>query len=207
MVVLRKPGPELHQRFLDVLTFLGRRGLTVLVERWNFGTLPAEPGYEHVFPFEPEVAPKLYGAVDFVINLGGDGLILHAAALFGAAIPPLISFKLGSLGFLTCHRHERLLEHLDEVLGGARELAVAREGAEGGPRAGPLAVRGVPITLRMRLSCRVVRRDGRQERPVEVLNEVVLSRGAHPYLCSVEIFERENLVTQARPRGEGVILH
>ncbi len=47
--------------------------------------------------------PRLHEFVDFIVCLGGDGLMLHAASLFGPALPPIISFKLGSLGFLTTH--------------------------------------------------------------------------------------------------------
>ena len=35
--------------------------------------------------------------------LGGDGVILHASNLFRGAVPPVVSFNLGSLGFLTSH--------------------------------------------------------------------------------------------------------
>lgn len=35
--------------------------------------------------------------------LGGDGVILHASNLFKGAVPPIVSFNLGSLGFLTSH--------------------------------------------------------------------------------------------------------
>ncbi len=46
---------------------------------------------------------ELHERVDFVICLGGDGVILHASNLFRNAIPPVVSFNLGSLGFLTAH--------------------------------------------------------------------------------------------------------
>ncbi len=54
--------------------------------------------------YDPEDLPQLHSYVDFVVCLGGDGLLLHAASLFGSAMPPLISFNLGSLGFLTAHK-------------------------------------------------------------------------------------------------------
>jgi hypothetical protein len=54
--------------------------------------------------YDPADLPELHTFVDFIICMGGDGLILHAAKLFGSALPPVISFKLGSLGFLTSHR-------------------------------------------------------------------------------------------------------
>ncbi|KAI6247450.1 NADH kinase pos5, mitochondrial [Erysiphe necator] len=40
--------------------------------------------------------------VDLTITLGGDGTILHAASLFSQAshVPPILSFSLGTLGFL-----------------------------------------------------------------------------------------------------------
>lgn len=45
----------------------------------------------------------LHERVDFVACLGGDGVILHASNLFRGAVPPVVSFNLGSLGFLTSH--------------------------------------------------------------------------------------------------------
>ena len=43
------------------------------------------------------------GAVDFCVTLGGDGTVLHMASLFtaDAPLPPLVSFAMGTLGFLT----------------------------------------------------------------------------------------------------------
>ena len=41
--------------------------------------------------------------MDIVCCLGGDGVLLHASTLFTESVPPVISFALGSLGFLTSH--------------------------------------------------------------------------------------------------------
>lgn len=38
---------------------------------------------------------------DFVVTLGGDGTVLYASWLFQRVVPPVLSFALGSLGFLT----------------------------------------------------------------------------------------------------------
>lgn len=38
---------------------------------------------------------------DFVVTLGGDGTVLYASWLFQRVVPPVLSFSLGSLGFLT----------------------------------------------------------------------------------------------------------
>lgn len=44
----------------------------------------------------------LHEKVDLVSTLGGDGTILHAAALFAMThnVPPILSFSMGTLGFL-----------------------------------------------------------------------------------------------------------
>jgi NADH kinase len=51
-----------------------------------------------------------------VLTLGGDGTILHASSLFDdAAVPPVLSFSMGTLGFLLPYREptvtSRLLPH------------------------------------------------------------------------------------------------
>ena len=38
---------------------------------------------------------------DFIVSLGGDGTVLYASWLFQRVVPPVLSFSLGSLGFLT----------------------------------------------------------------------------------------------------------
>lgn len=60
-------------------------------------------------------------------------------------------------------------------------------------------MRGVHITLRMRLECRIVRQNQRDNTPpdvFEVMNEVVVDRGANPYLAKIECWERDTLITK-----------
>jgi NADH kinase len=49
-----------------------------------------------------EARASLHAKVDLVSTLGGDGTILHAAALFATTneVPPILSFSMGTLGFL-----------------------------------------------------------------------------------------------------------
>ena len=44
-----------------------------------------------------------HAGVDLCITLGGDGTVLHLASLFVAdePLPPVVSFAMGTLGFLT----------------------------------------------------------------------------------------------------------
>ncbi len=58
-------------------------------------------------------------------------------------------------------------------------------------------MQGVHITLRMRLFCEVFR-DGKpmKGQQYEVLNEVVVDRGANPYLTKIECYEQGRLITK-----------
>ena len=62
-------------------------------------------------------------------------------------------------------------------------------------------LQGVHITLRMRLMCEVWRA-GRDdpEQTYEVMNEVVVDRGANPYLTKIECWEHGRLITKVRRR-------
>ncbi|CAI5954465.1 unnamed protein product [Closterium sp. NIES-65] len=130
---------------------------------------------------------KLHEKVDFVVCLGGDGVILHASNIFSSSVPPIVSFNLGSLGFLTAHPYEQYKQDLKAVIHGQEQTA------------------GVYITLRMRLKCEVVK--GGQAVPgkvFDVLNEVVVDRGSNPYLCKIECYERSKLITKVQ--ADGVIV-
>ena len=65
---------------------------------------------------------RLHQHVDFVVCLGGDGTILHASSLFQRAIPPVISFSAGSLGFLTNHSLQNVESDLRAVIYGSEDL-------------------------------------------------------------------------------------
>ncbi|PYH40652.1 NADH kinase POS5 [Aspergillus saccharolyticus JOP 1030-1] len=47
--------------------------------------------------------PALHNKVDLTVTLGGDGTILHASSLFATCynVPPMLSFSMGTLGFLS----------------------------------------------------------------------------------------------------------
>ncbi|PWY70172.1 ATP-NAD kinase [Aspergillus heteromorphus CBS 117.55] len=47
--------------------------------------------------------PALHDKVDLTVTLGGDGTILHASSLFATCcnVPPVLSFSMGTLGFLS----------------------------------------------------------------------------------------------------------
>jgi len=55
----------------------------------------------HLKFWTPQICSQEPNLFDFVITLGGDGTVLYTSWLFQNLVPPVVSFSLGSLGFLT----------------------------------------------------------------------------------------------------------
>ncbi|KAL2197396.1 ATP-NAD kinase-like domain-containing protein [Corynascus similis CBS 632.67] len=157
---------------------------------------------------------------DFVITLGGDGTVLYASWLFQRIVPPVLSFALGSLGFLTKFDFEDYQKTLTNAFS-----------------------EGVTVSLRLRFEVTVMRSqktrsrlkqdgqhtenvaDGDDERPprdlveeligeekddehthrpdgtYEVLNEVVVDRGPNPTMSNVDIFGDDEHFTSVSADG------
>lgn len=206
-MVLKKIGDELMDELEEVLEYLGREeGMLCVVEPDDYMRLLQRgraPAWDWVDTYQECQTGQLHCHIDFVVTLGGDGLILHAAHLFGKAIPPIISFKLGSLGFLTAHEFSDHREHLHDVIHGRQRLASCDVLASTEEGTKPLP--GVHASLRMRLQCQI-QRAGQPcaEEVFQVMNEVVVSRGANPYLTRIEVYERDMLITKVQ--ADGVML-
>ncbi|KAE8728344.1 Poly(P)/ATP NAD kinase [Hibiscus syriacus] len=114
-----------------------QENMNVLVEPDVHDIFARIPGFGFVQTFYSQDTSDLHERVDFVACLGGDGVILHASNLFRGAVPPVVSFNLGSLGFLTSHTFEDYMEDLKQVIHGNNTAD------------------GVYITLRMRLRCEI----------------------------------------------------
>eukprot|EP00898_Chlorokybus_atmophyticus_P008844 jgi/Chlat1/8961/Chrsp94S08332 len=189
VLLLTKLGDELQPKTEEVAMWLHREeGMTVVVEPHVHDVLARVPGFGFVETFFPEQEQQdLHERIDVVVCLGGDGVILHASNLFASAVPPVLSFNLGSLGFLTSHQYNDYKHDLREVIYGDEFTD------------------GVYITLRMRLRCEIYRH-GRliPGRTFEVLNEVVVDRGSSPYLSKIECYERGRLITKVQ--ADGVML-
>jgi NAD kinase len=297
-MVLKKRGPELANEFVQTVRYLGEtERLRVVVEPSEYDALvmaarlggagngggaggdnsnntsPLAASSHYLYTFTPQERERgLADAVDFVVCLGGDGVILHAGGLFGRSIPPVVSFHLGSMGFLTNHAFADFKSDLRDIIygserleacsGGGDALAVAAaapssstlpppssaasssprpalpvsprgggNGAalsssssptssfddnrstasmssqDGGAAAGATNKLGVMVTLRMRLECSVVRRGQTLDAPeqvYEVLNEVVIDRGADSFLTNLECRVAGRLIT--RVQADGVML-
>ncbi|XP_010270285.1 PREDICTED: NAD kinase 2, chloroplastic-like isoform X2 [Nelumbo nucifera] len=188
VLLLKKLGHELMEETKKVAAFLYyEEKMTVLVEPDVHDIFARIPGFGFVQTFHSQDTSDLHERVDFVTCLGGDGVILHASNLFRGAVPPIVSFNLGSLGFLTSHNFEDYMKDLRQVIHGNNTLD------------------GVYITLRMRLHCEIFRTGKAVPGKVfDVLNEVVVDRGSNPYLSKIECYEHDRLITKVQ--GDGVIV-
>ena len=127
-----------------------------------------------------DLAAKHPNTFDFVITLGGDGTLLYASWLFQRIVPPVLSFSLGSLGFLTKFDFKGFRETLATAFAD-----------------------GVTVSLRLRFEGTVMRSQhkGQQHRDLveeligdesdndhthkpeashEILNDIVVDRGPNP---------------------------
>ncbi|KAK4775626.1 hypothetical protein SAY87_023587 [Trapa incisa] len=188
VLLLKKLGPELMEETKEVASFLyHQEKMNVLVEPEVHDILARIPGFGFIQTFYSQDTSDLHERVDFVACMGGDGVILHASNLFRGAVPPVVSFNLGSLGFLTSHTFEDYRNDLRQVIHGNN------------------TVEGVYITLRMRLHCEIFRNGKAMPGKVfDVLNEVVVDRGSNPYLSKIECYEHDHLITKVQ--GDGVIV-
>lgn len=119
-----------------------------------------------------------YAMIDLVITLGGDGTVLFTSSLFQRSVPPVMSFSLGSLGFLTTFQFEDFRESLKIVL-----------------------EKGIRTNLRMRLSCRVHKADGTLVCEQQALNELTVDRGPSPFVSMLELYGDNHLLTVAQADG------
>lgn len=188
VLLLKKLGQELMEQAKEAASFLyHQEKMNVLVEPEVHDVFARIPGFGFVQTFYSQDTSDLHERVDLIACLGGDGVILHASNLFRGAVPPVVSFNLGSLGFLTSHAFEDFKQDLKRVIHGNNTLE------------------GVYITLRMRLRCEIFRNGKAMPGKIfDVLNEVVVDRGSNPYLSKIECFEHDRLITKVQ--GDGVIV-
>ena len=136
----------------------------------------------------PELCWESPEKFDLVLTLGGDGTVLFTSWLFQRIVPPILSFSLGSLGFLTNFQFPQYQEALNNIMTDA----------------------GMRVNLRMRFTCTVYRYQKSagagapqhiEAEQFEVLNELVIDRGPSPYVSNLELYGDNNLLTVVQADG------
>ncbi|CCF60058.1 hypothetical protein KAFR_0I02790 [Kazachstania africana CBS 2517] len=129
---------------------------------------------------------------DLVVTMGGDGTVLYVSSIFKKHVPPIMSFSLGSLGFLTNFKFENFRKDLPDILN-----------------------KKIRTYLRLRLECKLYRRHKPERDPrtgknicvVElvsthhILNELTIDRGPSPFISMLELYGDGSLMTVAQADG------
>ncbi|QSZ37355.1 hypothetical protein DSL72_009453 [Monilinia vaccinii-corymbosi] len=152
---------------------------------------------------------------DFIVTLGGDGTVLYASWLFQRIVPPVLSFALGSLGFLTKFDFGDFEKQLttafrDGVTISLRlrfEGTVMRCQTRNTKAIGSGEDGDEESTPRRDLVEELVgeeKEDERTHRPdgtYEILNDIVVDRGPNPTMSSIEIFGDDEHFTSVQADG------
>eukprot|EP00747_Dinoflagellata_sp_TGD_P111295 gnl/TRDRNA2_/TRDRNA2_171193_c0_seq1.p1 gnl/TRDRNA2_/TRDRNA2_171193_c0~~gnl/TRDRNA2_/TRDRNA2_171193_c0_seq1.p1 ORF type:complete len:581 (+),score=79.24 gnl/TRDRNA2_/TRDRNA2_171193_c0_seq1:150-1892(+) len=190
-LVIAKPGDaDVLAAVQDIAAWLSSQGMVVVLEPQLLRDQPhLQRTLCNIRTFSS--ADQLEKAIDLVVTVGGDGTLAWAVSLFRGAMPPVLSFAAGSLGFLTPFPLDGWVRTLTKLL----DLHGARE--------------PVPLVCRMRLRV-TVHRTGSQAGKVEAveckqcLNEVLVHRGKSGALCKLDVSIDGEHVTLVQ--GDGLIL-
>ncbi|MCJ1272350.1 NAD(+) kinase [Puttea exsequens] len=205
---------ELAEYLLKTPRYNSDMGVTVYVDaklrkskRFDAeGLLASNPRYEQMLHYwTPDLCWNSPEKFDLVLTLGGDGTVLFTSWLFQRIVPPILSFSLGSLGFLTNFSFNSYKPTLDRIMEGS----------------------GMRVNMRMRFTCTVYRDAHRrlsssnssqssiisakpkstastsliEDAQFEVLNELVIDRGPSPYVSNLELYGDTHLLTIIQADG------
>jgi len=136
-------------------------------------------------------ADELEQRIDLVITIGGDGTLTWATSRFPGAMPPVLSFAAGSLGFLTPFPLDGWVRTLTRLFHPSLDQ----------PR--------LPLVCRLRLHVSIHRRGskGRSKEDgihLQCLNEVLMHRGPAGSLCKFDLSVDGDKVTVVQ--GDGIIV-
>ncbi|XP_050420898.1 NAD kinase-like [Adelges cooleyi] len=118
--------------------------------------------------------------IDFIICLGGDGTLLYTCSLFQETVPPIISFNLGSMGFLAPFSIQHFQKDITKVLEGC-----------------------ATIFRRDRIACKLFKKeDDLMEHPIHftVLNDVAMRRISSS-LTNLNVYHDGYFVTNVQADG------
>ncbi|KAG7807741.1 hypothetical protein KL921_004036 [Ogataea angusta] len=136
---------------------------------------------------------EIVSKTDMIVSLGGDGTILRGVSLFSnTQVPPILSFSLGTLGFLLPFDFKDFKEAFKQVFE-SRALMLRRE----------------------RLECHIVKkstitdsnpnsmyRSGSDElSQMHAMNDIVLHRGSLPSLINLDVYVNGHFLTTTTADG------
>ncbi|KAF2747715.1 ATP-NAD kinase [Sporormia fimetaria CBS 119925] len=177
------------------------------------------PVYTCTPPVNPNsTSPHLSSKTDVICTLGGDGTILRASSLFShaASVPPILSFAMGTIGFLGEWKFKEYKRAFREVyMSGAHDAYFPLSDSSSKTSPSYASMRGksmghqrtARILLRNRLKVGVFGPTGDrinatdQEGDTYALNEVIVHRGSSPHLKIIDVFVGGRFLTEAVADG------
>lgn len=154
---------------------------------------------------ETDTADIIDSNPDLICTLGGDGLLMYASSLFPGPVPLILCIAGGSLGFLTPFSSDEMVDAILHALG----FLVLEKDSENktingsdnkntdvrnivnggtGDKKYSFSQFGICVSMRMRLDCCIVNREGIVRVRHNVLNEVVIDRGSSSFLTNLECY-------------------
>lgn len=201
--------------------------VNILVETQVAADLgPDLPAQTFTAKTSAQPAHEIHQKVDLVVTLGGDGTILHAASLFATSdkVPPILSFSMGTLGFLgewKFAEHKRAFREVYMSGSASERQALIESKSPDLPESkshftGWSSVRGksmgstrsARILVRQRLKVGVFDAQGNRLsnngdvlHDMHAMNEVILHRGRDPHLAIVDVYVGGRFLTEAVADG------
>ncbi|KAL0076591.1 ATP-NAD kinase [Phycomyces blakesleeanus] len=205
LIVKKKNDIKSENALIEIATWLHEHSnVNIIVEPEVAEQFHKKLPFVHVIAKDQK--QEYSRTVDFAITLGGDGTMLHLSSLFPKAVPPVVCFSFGTLGFLMSFR--KLFKDSEmfnlvitvsiEFNQYKRVLSDVMEGK-------------VFLTLRMRLFCSLHEASGKRisidgkevgkSDDRQVMNEVSLHRGRYPHLTSIGCYVDDNFLTECVADG------
>ena len=164
-----------------------------------------------------------HSKVDLIVTFGGDGTILHASSLFAAAarVPPILSFSMGTLGFLGEWKYSEFkrafreaymsgseTERKSTISDQRKDSDDSRTGWSSVRGKSMGATRGARVLVRQRLKVGLfdangdrLNTNGGSPKDMHAMNEVLLHRVRDPHLAIVDVFVGGRFLTEAVADG------
>jgi NAD+ kinase len=171
-LIFKRHDPRVPSILTDLIPWLRSRQVEIYLDEALAG-----PYAGACIPTPPA---RLPGQVDVFAVFGGDGTLLYAARLAAGSATPILGINLGSLGFLTEVKLERMKPAFEALLSGNYHLED-----------------------RMLLKVEVFRNNELVERYM-ALNDAVINKGALARIIEVEVKVGAQLVSTFR--GDGLII-
>lgn len=172
VLVVRKLSKDvtIENHYKDCVKFLLGKGCVVYTELNSIRI-------ENTMIFSQDDCSK----IEVLVTLGGDGTVIWATKLFqGYPVPPVISFNLGTLGFMAKFTSEHILKTLNQI------------------------IQASSLTLELYTQLHYTITEGENTICGQGTNEICVDKGAHTSLIELDLYLNEEFCTTLV--GDGIII-